>query len=121
MSKRTSSTVSNGAVPKDSSDSSDSSAGPDINQRGTSWLAMQEWMGNETGHHADVHFVGPAHDKQKLLLSSDSGHFSLVRALHLADLITELNGECLPSQGRPRGMRAIPYLVASLNPADGLI
>lgn len=33
-------------------------------------------------------------DKQKLLLSSDTGHFSLVRAMHLADLITELNGFC---------------------------
>lgn len=31
-------------------------------------------------------------DKQQLLLSADAGHFSLIRALHLADLITELNG-----------------------------
>ncbi|PGH15098.1 CDP-diacylglycerol-serine O-phosphatidyltransferase [Helicocarpus griseus UAMH5409] len=30
-------------------------------------------------------------DKQKKLLSADTGHFSLVRALHLADLVTELN------------------------------
>ncbi|KAK2747047.1 CDP-diacylglycerol-serine O-phosphatidyltransferase [Onygenales sp. PD_40] len=30
-------------------------------------------------------------DKQKTLLSADMGHFSLVRALHLADLVTELN------------------------------
>ena len=37
-----------------------------------------------------------AHDKQKVLLSSDAGHFSLIRALHLADLITELNGEQAP-------------------------
>ncbi|KAL2024770.1 hypothetical protein VTK56DRAFT_5591 [Thermocarpiscus australiensis] len=36
----------------------------------------------------------PSFDKQKLLLSSDAGHFSLIRALHLADLITELNGLC---------------------------
>jgi len=35
-----------------------------------------------------------SHDKQKLLLSTDAGHFSLVRALHLADFITELNGAC---------------------------
>lgn len=33
-------------------------------------------------------------DKQKMLLSSDVGHFSLVRAMHLADLITLLNGFC---------------------------
>jgi CDP-diacylglycerol--serine O-phosphatidyltransferase len=34
-------------------------------------------------------------DKQKLVaLASDDRHFSMVRALHLADLITELNGFC---------------------------
>jgi CDP-diacylglycerol--serine O-phosphatidyltransferase len=33
-------------------------------------------------------------DKQKILLSSDTGHFSLIRALHLADLITLMNGFC---------------------------
>jgi CDP-diacylglycerol--serine O-phosphatidyltransferase len=36
----------------------------------------------------------PAIDKQKMLLSADVGHFSLVRALHLADLITLMNGFC---------------------------
>ncbi|KAL7951200.1 CDP-diacylglycerol--serine O-phosphatidyltransferase [Trichoderma barbatum] len=36
----------------------------------------------------------PAIDKQKMLLSSDVGHFSLVRAMHLADLITLMNGFC---------------------------
>lgn len=36
----------------------------------------------------------PTSDKQKILLSADAGHFSLVRAMHLADLITELNGFC---------------------------
>lgn len=36
----------------------------------------------------------PAYDKQKLLLSADVGHFSLIRALHLADAITMLNGMC---------------------------
>ncbi|CAD0082746.1 unnamed protein product, partial [Aureobasidium vineae] len=34
-------------------------------------------------------------DKQKRLLEeSDPGHFSMVRAMHLADLITLLNGFC---------------------------
>ncbi|KAL1962996.1 hypothetical protein VTN77DRAFT_8842 [Rasamsonia byssochlamydoides] len=33
-------------------------------------------------------------EKQKMLLASESGHFSLIRALHLADLITELNAFC---------------------------
>lgn len=30
-----------------------------------------------------------------MLLASDTGHFSLIRALHMADLITELNGKFL--------------------------
>ncbi|KAI9831172.1 MAG: CDP-diacylglycerol-serine O-phosphatidyltransferase [Phylliscum demangeonii] len=33
-------------------------------------------------------------EKQKMLLASDTAHFSMIRALHLADLITELNGFC---------------------------
>ncbi|TAQ87364.1 hypothetical protein B7494_g4337 [Chlorociboria aeruginascens] len=33
-------------------------------------------------------------DKQKLLLEGDTGHFSMIKMLHLADLITELNGFC---------------------------
>ncbi|KAK0610458.1 hypothetical protein B0T17DRAFT_511959 [Bombardia bombarda] len=36
----------------------------------------------------------PTEDKQKVLLSTETGHFSLIRAMHLADLITELNGLC---------------------------
>ncbi|KAK0384318.1 hypothetical protein NLU13_8406 [Sarocladium strictum] len=36
----------------------------------------------------------PAQDKQKMLLSENVGHFSLVRAMHLADLITLMNGFC---------------------------
>ncbi|KAI9743316.1 MAG: tyrosine/serine/threonine protein phosphatase pps1 [Claussenomyces sp. TS43310] len=35
-----------------------------------------------------------AEDKQKMLLAADTGHFSLIKAMHLADLITELNGFC---------------------------
>ncbi|MCJ1483412.1 CDP-diacylglycerol-serine O-phosphatidyltransferase [Schaereria dolodes] len=35
-------------------------------------------------------------EKQKMLLASDTGHFSLIKALHLADLITELNGTTDP-------------------------
>lgn len=31
-------------------------------------------------------------DKQKRLLEKDTGHFSMIKMLHLADLITELNG-----------------------------
>lgn len=33
-----------------------------------------------------------ASDKQVRLLSQEAGHFSLIRALHAADYITELNG-----------------------------
>lgn len=43
----------------------------------------------------DAGAVGQApEDKQKILLSQDTGHFSLIKMLHLADLITELNGFC---------------------------
>lgn len=35
---------------------------------------------------------GVADEKQKKLLAEDTGHFSMIRMLHLADLITELNG-----------------------------
>ncbi|KAJ9134739.1 CDP-diacylglycerol--serine O-phosphatidyltransferase [Pleurostoma richardsiae] len=43
---------------------------------------------------AQTEYDKPVYDKQRLLLSSDTGHFSLIRAMHLADLITELNGFC---------------------------
>jgi len=33
-------------------------------------------------------------EKQARLLATQSGHFTMIRALHLADLITELNGFC---------------------------
>jgi len=33
-------------------------------------------------------------ERQKKLLQADTGHFNMVRTLHLADLITELNGFC---------------------------
>lgn len=36
--------------------------------------------------------IGTTEDKQKKLLQADSGHFSMIKMLHLADLITELNG-----------------------------
>lgn len=42
--------------------------------------------------------AGPDHDngleQQKKLLVFSDGHFSMIRALHLADLITEMNGLC---------------------------
>lgn len=39
--------------------------------------------------------VGEAsQDKQRRLLEAETGHFSMIRTLHLADLITELNGFC---------------------------
>ncbi|TVY42336.1 hypothetical protein LSUB1_G001407 [Lachnellula subtilissima] len=42
----------------------------------------------------------PAVDKQKKLLAEDTGHFSMIRMLHLADFITELNGTA--SRAHPR-------------------
>lgn len=41
---------------------------------------------------ANLRLVFLAVDKQKMLLSDDVGHFSLIRAMHLADLITLMNG-----------------------------
>lgn len=35
-----------------------------------------------------------ASDKQDTLLAQETGHFSLIKAMHLADLITEMNGFC---------------------------
>lgn len=35
-----------------------------------------------------------ASDKQDTLLAKETGHFSLIKAMHLADLITEMNGFC---------------------------
>lgn len=52
-------------------------------------------------------------DKQKILFSPNAGHFSLIRALHLADLITELNGLSLLSS-RPIVWPYVPtYLYSS--------
>jgi len=45
----------------------------------------------------DTAVVGPREspqDKQVRLLAEDAGHFSMIRALHIADVITELNGFC---------------------------
>ncbi|KAK3376007.1 hypothetical protein B0T24DRAFT_213306 [Lasiosphaeria ovina] len=50
--------------------------------------------GNTSSKDEPAELTQPSFDKQKNLLSSDSGHFSLVRAMHLADLITEMNGLC---------------------------
>jgi len=62
--------------------------------------------------HADVTRGELAIDKQKTLLSADVGHFSLVRAMHLADLITLMNGMSshwgTPSPGSdPVAMRGV--------------
>jgi hypothetical protein len=40
--------------------------------------------------------ISTASDKQARLLSTEAGHFSLIRALHAADFITELNGTFTP-------------------------
>jgi hypothetical protein len=59
------------------------------------------------------------YDKQKDLLSSDTGHFSLIRALHLADLITELNGEVLKETGRPISACSTPRTAWHKEPVSG--
>lgn len=52
------------------------------------------WRRGQTQMLMDLSFspLFTAIDKQKTLLSADVGHFSLVRAMHLADLITLMNG-----------------------------
>ncbi|ESZ90655.1 hypothetical protein SBOR_8955 [Sclerotinia borealis F-4128] len=48
----------------------------------------------ENGATKELNVGEPAEDKQKRLLEKDTGHFSMIKMLHLADLITELNGFC---------------------------
>ncbi|KAK8182029.1 hypothetical protein HDK77DRAFT_486463 [Phyllosticta capitalensis] len=59
---------------------------------------MSRRSGASSGADKDAHSSPApenlAQDKQMRLLAADAGHFSLVKALHLADLITELNGFC---------------------------
>ncbi|KAE8147203.1 CDP-diacylglycerol--serine O-phosphatidyltransferase [Aspergillus avenaceus] len=52
-------------------------------------------MPSNTSANSGVPHAGDGgQEKQKMLLSAETGHFSMVRALHLADLVTELNGFC---------------------------
>lgn len=79
MSKRSSSAV-----------SSSGGSAPGTNPAGfTSDLEVVERLANEL----------KGQDKQKMLLSENVGHFSLVRAMHLADLITLMNGMSSPQTG----------------------
>jgi len=55
---------------------------------------MSKRSGAPNGAGKDATSKPVAEDKQKQLLASDTGHFSMIKALHLADLITELNGFC---------------------------
>lgn len=56
----------------------------------------------EDNHALTMYLFPSAYDKQKVLLSSEVGHFSLIRAMHLADLITEMNGtSSLPHSPSP--------------------
>ncbi len=76
MSKRTSSNATNGST-KDS-----------VGEPGT----HEFYIVGEV--RANCVFIA-AVDKQKKLLADDTGHFSMIKMLHLADLITELNGIAL--------------------------
>lgn len=46
----------------------------------------------------------PSYNKQKDLLSSSTGHFSLLKALHMADYITAMNGTPAAPRKSPRGL-----------------
>lgn len=92
MSKRTSSAATNGGAPK---------AGQVSCMLLSSAVALSLRQRSPQNQSADIFPLAPAaYDKQKDLLSSETGHFSLIRAMHLADLITEMNGTRRP--GRPR-------------------
>lgn len=58
-----------------------------------------------------------ASNKQDTLLAKETGHFSLVKAMHLADLITELNGFC----GVMSVFSSMRYLAAGDKTATGNI
>ncbi|KAI9879231.1 MAG: CDP-diacylglycerol-serine O-phosphatidyltransferase [Pleopsidium flavum] len=49
---------------------------------------------NGSGKDSATNISNGSQEKQKMLLASDTGHFSMIKALHLADLITEMNGFC---------------------------
>lgn len=83
MSKRNSAAAANAAASKEGSQVSPPSMSPFPSPAQIRESAKPEHRANPL----------PVSEKQKLLLSTDAGHFSLVRALHLADFITELNGE----------------------------
>lgn len=89
MSKRSSVAAANGAASKDTGDVTPPCTSAD--SRGATATAVRPRKKTSS-------LTAPtAIDKQKILLSSDAGRFSLVRALHLADFITELNGEQSPA------------------------
>ncbi|KAL8780240.1 MAG: hypothetical protein Q9194_001003 [Teloschistes cf. exilis] len=50
-------------------------------------------------------------EKQKKLLEADAGHFSMIKALHLADLITELNGTVPPSLQKKNNICTVHLLI----------
>lgn len=51
-------------------------------------------MSSSNSTNSGVPQASDGQEKQKMLLSSETGHFSMIKALHLADLVTELNGFC---------------------------
>lgn len=57
---------------------------------------MSQRKGATTAGHAETEVKpqGQAQNKQAILLAQDAGHFSLIKAMHLADVITEMNGFC---------------------------
>jgi len=57
-------------------------------------MSRRAGVTNAGGKETSVQPQDKTQSKQAMLLSEDAGHFSLIRALHLADLITELNGFC---------------------------
>lgn len=105
MSKRSSAMATNGDAKK-------SEAASDITQPGMLLPPTEESVLLGAGCDTDCISLRPDYDKQKVLLSSATGHFSLIRALHLADLITELNGKSSSSRTVPVSAMIRPHAEA---------
>lgn len=55
---------------------------------------MSKRSGSNVANGAGQEVLRPGEEKQKKLMEDNNTHFSMIKMLHLADLITELNGFC---------------------------
>lgn len=57
-------------------------------------MSQRKGASNAGQEETSVKPTDQAQNKQAILLAQDTGHFSLIKAMHLADVITEMNGFC---------------------------